>query len=94
MHPHRDSDITIWIGHDELTLRRRYETLSIANDILIALWFIVGSWLFFSPHTSYTATWLFLIGSVQMLIRPVIRLTRHVHLGRAGAEAPETRRDF
>ncbi len=56
--------------------------LSIANDILVGLWFIVGSILFFWASTSTLAIWLFLIGSIEMIIRPIIRLARNVHIGR------------
>ncbi|MET4704704.1 YrhK family protein [Frigoribacterium sp. UYMn621] len=90
-----DNSLTVAVGNHELIVRQRYEALSIANDILIALWFIVGSALFFSPSTSTTATALFLIGSVQMIVRPLIRLTRRIHLGRIGSGEPrETARDF
>lgn len=91
---------TTWefhIGHEELIIRRRYEVISICNDILIGLWFLVGSFLFFSESTTYAATWLFVIGSVEMLIRPVIRLVRRVHLQRMHAGSPgptEASHDF
>ena len=53
--------------------------------------------LFFSDATTYAGTWLFVVGSFELLIRPVIRLTRQVHLqrlpGRPGA-APESGHDF
>ncbi|MEK6462706.1 YrhK family protein [Pseudonocardia tropica] len=75
-------DLTLDVGRDELVIRRRYETLGIVNDILIGIWFLVGSILFFSDSTTYTGTWLFVIGSVELLIRPIIRLARHVHLRR------------
>lgn len=88
------SDIDLHLGHDEIVLRGRYEALSIANDILIGMWFVVGSILFFHDSTATTGTWLFLIGSVQMLIRPVIRLTRRIHIGRVGGPGVETARDF
>lgn len=70
------------IGPEELVIRQRYEVASIVNDILIACWFIIGSILFFSPSYTELGTWLFLLGSVELLIRPVIRLTRRVHLRR------------
>lgn len=70
------------IGHEELVIRRRYEVLSIINDILVGLWFLVGSILFFSAETTYVGTWFFVIGSVELLIRPGIRLARRVHLQR------------
>ncbi|RZT89024.1 YrhK-like protein [Pseudonocardia sediminis] len=91
------SPITITIGHDELIIRRRYEALSIVNDILIAIWFTIGSILFFSDATTYAGTWLFLAGSIELLIRPVIRLTRQVHLRRmpgGSGTTHETGHDF
>lgn len=70
------------IGDDELLIRKRYEVLSILNDILIALWFVLGSVLFFWESTTTWGTWLFLAGSIELAVRPVIRLSRHVHLRR------------
>lgn len=93
--PPGDPAITmIPLGHDMLVIRDRYETLSIINDILIGIWFIVGSVLFFSAATLTIGTVLFLIGSVQMIIRPVIRLSRRVHLRRRGYLATGTQQDF
>ncbi|MDO5743479.1 MAG: YrhK family protein [Micrococcaceae bacterium] len=77
-----DRPLILHLGHEELVIRQRYETISIVNDLLIGAWFLVGSFLFFSPSTTYAATWLFVIGSVEMLIRPAIRFTRRVHLRR------------
>lgn len=74
--------LALRIGPDELVLRDRYELLSIGNDILVALWFVAGSVLFFWESTTTLATWLFVAGSVELLIRPVIRLARRVHLRR------------
>jgi hypothetical protein len=78
-----DRDLTVRVGDDEFVIRRRYETLSIANDVLIALWFVAGSVLFFWESTARAATWLFLLGSIEFLVRPLIRLARRVHLQRA-----------
>jgi len=90
-----ERDIALRVGHEELRIRGVYETISIINDVMVALWFIVGSVLFFSESTTTAGTWLFLIGSVQLLIRPVIRLSRRLHLGRVGRRNPtESARDF
>ncbi|WIE64858.1 YrhK family protein [Curtobacterium sp. MCLR17_036] len=88
-------DLTLQVGPEELRIRGVYETISIVNDIMVALWFIVGSILFFSESTTTAGTWLFLIGSVQLLVRPVIRLVRRVHLGRVAPGSPRSSaRDF
>jgi hypothetical protein len=76
------SALTLHLGRDELVIRQRYEALSIVNDILIGVWFTVGSFLFFSESTTTAGTWLFVIGSIELLIRPAIRITRVVHLRR------------
>ncbi|MBT1583188.1 YrhK family protein [Curtobacterium flaccumfaciens] len=90
-----ERDIALRVGHEELRIRGVYETISIINDVMVALWFIVGSVLFFSESTTTAGTWLFLIGSIQLLIRPVIRLSRRLHLGRVGRGNPtESARDF
>ncbi len=74
--------VIIHMGPEELVIRRRYEVLSIANDILIGIWFVIGSFFFFSETLTFAGTCLFVIGSIEMLIRPVIRLARSVHLRR------------
>ena len=86
--------LTLDIGHEELLIRRRYEALSIGNDILIALWFLVGSILFFWESTMTVATWCFLLGSIEFLARPAIRLTRLVHIRRTGGSGLDSVDDF
>lgn len=86
-----DNNLTIRIGPDELVIRQRYQVLSIINDVLIGIWFLIGSFVFFSDEWVFTGTCLFVLGSVEMLIRPVIRLIRHLHLQKIrGPETPTT----
>jgi YrhK-like protein len=95
--PGGSASLIFTMGHEEVVIRRRYEVLSIINDILVAIWFLVGSILFFSEATTYAGTWLFVLGSVELLIRPMIRLARRVHLQRlpdARGGATEAGPDF
>ncbi len=80
----RDPDLRLELPGttDELVLRDRYELVSILNDLLVAVWFLVGSVLFFDSATTYAGTWLFVLGSAQLMLRPTIRLSRRVHLRR------------
>lgn len=80
----------IHFGHDELVIRQRYELLSIINDILIGFWFIIGSVFFFYDSLTYAGTWLFLTGSIELLIRPTIRFARRLHLQRYRPQSPGT----
>ncbi|GGE51884.1 hypothetical protein GCM10011391_33370 [Pullulanibacillus camelliae] len=72
-------DEDFWRHH--VTLHNRYEWLHIINDIVIALWFLIGSFLFFFEQYQTAGTWLFVIGSAQMLIRPLIRIAHKLHVG-------------
>lgn len=89
-----DRPLTFTIGREELVVRQRYEVLSIVNDILVALWFVIGSVLFFHEATTYAGTWMFLVGSIELMIRPLIRLARRVHLRRITGAPPEAGHDF
>jgi YrhK-like protein len=89
-----DSSLRLPLGHDEVVINDRYETLSIANDVLIALFFLVGSVLFFFDSTQTIGTWLFLLGSLEFLARPAIRLTRRIHLKRIGATTGRRGTDY
>jgi hypothetical protein len=88
------SDIEFRIGHDEVILRKRYEVASIVNDLLVAVWFVIGSVLFFSDSTATAGTWLFLLGSIQLMVRPMIRLARKVHVQRLSQQPVEPDDDF
>ncbi len=88
------SNLEFRLGRDEVVLRQRYEVASILNDLLIAVWFVIGSVLFFSDSTATTATWLFLLGSIQLMVRPIIRLTRRIHVQRVSQASAESDDDF
>lgn len=82
--------IVVRFGHDELVIRQRYEVVSIVNDLLIGAWFIVGSVFFLYDSLATAGTWLFILGSIEMLIRPTIRFLRRVHLRRRHPHEPGT----
>lgn len=88
-------DLTLTIGREQLRVRGIYESLSITNDFLAGVLFLVGSVLFFSESTMVAATWLFVLGSILFVMRPTIRLARRIHLGRIDpGPAGESARDF
>ncbi|WP_447527677.1 YrhK family protein [Vreelandella sp. TE19] len=78
-----NQDWILTIGQRELVVHQRYEVLSIVNDVLIGIWFVIGSFCFFYEGAVQTVgVWLFLIGSVQLLLRPLIRLHRYIYFKR------------
>ncbi|WAJ69690.1 YrhK family protein [Catenovulum adriaticum] len=77
-----NNPLTLKMGHEELIIRRRYEVLSIINDFVVAILFLVGSILFLFPEYEKAAIWLFIFASFQFLLRPAIRLSSHIHIKR------------
>ena len=63
------------------THRKIYAWMTLAYtavDFIAAVLFIIGSALFFSPATTDTATWLFLVGSIFFGLRPTISIVREI----------------
>ena len=56
-----------------------YEWLHILNDLLIGIYFLVGSIFFLYPDLENAGIWLFIIGSGQMLLGPVLRTLNKVY---------------
>ncbi|WP_083827532.1 YrhK family protein [Thiorhodococcus drewsii] len=78
----RSAELDIDIGNEHIVIQRRYEALGAFNDFLIAVWFLIGSFFFLSNSLVESGTWLFIAGSAQLIIRPVIKLTSLIHVGR------------
>lgn len=76
----KNDSIRINIGPDQLIIEHRYEVLGIINEILIAMWFIIGSFFFFSDTLVFAGTCLFVTGSTQMLIKPLIKIAKLIHI--------------
>src|SRR3954447_20828418 len=87
--------VTLTLGDQEIVLRHRFELISIANEIGIALFFTVGSVAFYFEELFNLGVTLFVIGSVQLGVRPAIRLARRVQLRKVTKGMPgEVARDF
>ncbi|WP_394212271.1 YrhK family protein [Psychrobacter piscatorii] len=74
--------LDIDIGQDHIVIQRRYDALGAVNDLLIAIWFLIGSFFFLKESLTTDGTWLFILGSAQLLIKPLIKLVSLIHVGR------------
>jgi len=72
-----------------VVLNHRYEALSILNDIFIGIFFTVGSVFFFFTELETLAITLFLLGSIDFLLRPVIRLAHRMNVVHSGDESAD-----
>lgn len=61
-----------------------YEIWYTSVDFAAALFFVVGSVLFFFKATQFSATSAFLIGSICFALKPTIRLLRELKFMRMG----------
>ena len=71
----------------------RYEKLYTLNDLFAALYFLVGSVLFFYESLQVPATWCFTIGSAHFLLRPTIKFAREFHLANLPLPGDDQARD-
>jgi YrhK-like protein len=92
---HEGKSIALTLGNQELVLRRRYELLSVINDIGIFLAFTIGSVAFYFEELFNVGVTLFVIGSVMLGFRPTSRLFRRIQLrGLTQGTPTEVARDF
>ncbi|KWU01734.1 hypothetical protein GL178_01510 [Vibrio toranzoniae] len=76
-------ELDVDIGKKHIVIQRRYEALGAFNDLLIAVWFLIGSFFFLNESLIESGTWLFIVGSAQLIIKPLIKLISLVHVSRA-----------
>lgn len=80
--PNNDPELDIDIGNRQIIIQRRYEVLGALNDFIIAVWFLIGSFFFLNNALQESGTWLFIVGSAQLIIKPLIKLISLIHIGR------------
>ena len=61
---------------------RVYSYLSIGNDIMVGLEFLIGSFEFLPRANELLGVYLFIAGSSQLLIRPLIEISKRIHIYR------------
>lgn len=69
-------------AQEHIVIQRRYEALGALNDLLIAVWFLIGSFFFLNDSLVQSGTWLFIVGSAQLIIKPLIKLTSLIHVNK------------
>jgi len=75
------------IGQRHIVIQRRYEALGALNDLFIAIWFLVGSFFFLNDALVESGTWLFIVGSAQLIIKPLLKLLSLIHVSKAFQES-------
>lgn len=68
-----------FFGH-KIKIYDFYNIISNINDVVLALFFIIGSIYFFNEATTFNGTVCFLLGSIQLLFKPLISITKDIHV--------------
>ena len=79
----RNTELDLNFAHRHVVIQRRYEALGALNDLMIAIWFLVGSVFYLDESLTDDGTWLFIVGCIQLLVKPALKLSSLVHVGRA-----------
>ncbi|QQA42520.1 YrhK family protein [Pelagovum pacificum] len=61
-----------------------FELVYTAVDFTAAMFFLVGSIMFFWESLMFSATWFFVLGSILFGVKPSLRLAREIKLARLG----------
>ncbi|MEF3329444.1 YrhK family protein [Oceanobacillus sp. M60] len=80
--PKSNQELDLHVSRVELKVTSIYKLLYQLNDLILGLVFLTGSFLFFSDNTMFAGTVLFVIGSIQMLVRPIISIIHDFHLSK------------
>lgn len=80
MSEHKSLNLELDLGREHIIVQRRYEAVGAINDLLIAIWFLIGSFFFLSNSLVERGTWLFIVGSLQLLIKPALKLISLIHV--------------
>lgn len=76
----REQYVEIKMGNHDLFFKKGYKVLYTLNDFLLGLWFLIGSIFFYFESLKTWGVTLFVLGSLQMLIRPSIRMVHSIHM--------------
>ncbi|MFC4559300.1 YrhK family protein [Virgibacillus kekensis] len=67
------------IGTFEVSFDKKYRIISLLNDLTLGLEFLIGSIFFLFEDLKTAGVVLFIIGSAQLLARPIIKIIHAIH---------------
>lgn len=74
-------DLSLRIGRFQIDIDSRWEAASILNDIMTGLWFLAGTIMNLVGGFGDWPLYMYLAGSLQLLLRAALRLAMRVHVG-------------
>ncbi|WP_077325069.1 YrhK family protein [Virgibacillus siamensis] len=71
--------LDIHVGTFELSFSKKYRYIALINDLTLGLEFLIGSAFFLYEPLKTAGVILFIIGSAQLLARPIIKIMHAIH---------------
>lgn len=78
--PDKEEDIEIKTGRFRLYFQNRYTLISLTNDILTGVFYMIGSLATLTPIPDIYGTYLYLIGGFFLTARPILRIFHNVFI--------------
>ncbi len=78
--PDKEEDIEIKTGRFRLYFQNRYTLISLVNDILTGVFYIIGSLATLTDIPDIYGTYLYLIGGVFLTARPILKIFHNVFI--------------
>ncbi|WJY27199.1 MULTISPECIES: YrhK family protein [Sporosarcina] len=79
-------DVEVKAGKHIIFFNKNYKYIFIINELILGLEFIVGSVFFLFDSLKTAGTILFIIGSVQFFLRPVMKILHAISLRKESGE--------
>lgn len=74
--------LNLQMGKFEVAFNKRYRFISLLNDLTLGLEFLIGSILFLFESTKMIGNIFFIVGSIQLLGRPIIKIMHAFYISR------------
>lgn len=78
--PDKEEDIEIKTGRFRLYFQNRYTLISLTNDILTGIFYMIGSLATLTPIPDVYGTYLYLIGGFFLTARPILKIFHNVFI--------------
>lgn len=86
----KEDSYDIEMGKFQIFFIKRYELLSTINDLTLGLWFLLGSIFFLFDATQTAGAYMFVLGSAQLMGRPILKLMRAFYIKKNPDENKKT----
>lgn len=80
INPGKEEDIEIKSGRFRLYFQNRYTLISLTNDILTGIFYIIGSLATLTDIPDIYGTYLYLVGGVFLTARPILKIFHNIFI--------------